>query len=83
MDKSPGKYLTQFIAQELEPEYGSGYSKRQIELFRQFYRAFPIANALRSQLSWTQYKLLIRIDNEDKRAFYIAEVVKIIGLHGN
>ncbi len=71
-----GKYLTQFIAQELEPEYGSGYSKRQIELFRQFYRAFPIANALRSQLSWTQYKLLIRIDNEDKRAFYIAEVVK-------
>lgn len=76
VDKSPGKYLTQFIAQELEPEYGSGYSKRQIELFRQFYRAFPIANALRSQLSWTQYKLLIRIDNEDKRAFYIAEVVK-------
>jgi len=33
-----GEYLTKFIAQELEPELGSGYSRRQIELFRQFYR---------------------------------------------
>jgi len=71
-----GKYLTEYISKELEPEYGSGFSKRQIELFRQFYRTFPIANALRSQLSWTQYKLLIRLDNEEQRAFYIAETVK-------
>ena len=71
-----GKYLTQFIAKELEPEYGSGFSKRQIELFRQFYRTFPIANAVRSQLNWTQYRLLIRIDNQDKREFYIAETIK-------
>jgi hypothetical protein len=32
-----GKYLTEYIADELEPEYGSGFSKRQIELFRQFF----------------------------------------------
>lgn len=71
-----GKYLTEYIANELEPEYGSGYSKRQIELFRQFYRTFPIANTLYSQLSWSQYKLLIRIDNQEKIAFYIAEIIK-------
>jgi predicted nuclease of restriction endonuclease-like (RecB) superfamily len=71
-----GTYLTQYIAQQLEPEYGSGYSKRQIELFRQFYRIFPIANAVRSQLSWTHYRLIIRLDNQDKREFYIAETVK-------
>jgi predicted nuclease of restriction endonuclease-like (RecB) superfamily len=71
-----GKYLTEYIANELEPEYGSGFSKRQIELFRQFYRNFPITNTLYSQLSWSQYKLLIRIDNQDKIAFYIAETVK-------
>jgi predicted nuclease of restriction endonuclease-like (RecB) superfamily len=71
-----GEYLTKYIAQQLEPEFGSGYSKRQIELFRQFYRTFPIANALRSQLSWTQYKTLIRLDNLDQREFYIAESVK-------
>ncbi|AJW62914.1 Endonuclease NucS [Elizabethkingia miricola] len=71
-----GKYLTQYVARELEPEFGSGFSKRQVELFRQFFRIFPIANALHSQLSWTQYKLLIRIDNEQQRDFYIAEAIK-------
>lgn len=71
-----GEYLTKFISQQLEPEYGSGYSKRQIELFRQFYRTFTIANALRSQLSWTHYKLIIRLDSQDKIDFYIAETVK-------
>lgn len=71
-----GKYLTEYIAKKLEPEYGSGFSKRQIELFRQFYRTFPIANTLYSQLSWSQYKLLIRLDNKDKITFYIAESLK-------
>ncbi|MBX9733925.1 MAG: PDDEXK nuclease domain-containing protein, partial [Chitinophagaceae bacterium] len=71
-----GNYLTKFIAEELEPEYGSSFSKRQVELFRQFYRTFPIANAVRSQLGWTHYKMLIRLDSEDKREFYIAEAIK-------
>lgn len=71
-----GNYLIKFIAEQLEPQYGSGFSKRQIELFRQFYRTFPIANTLYSQLSWSQYKLLIRLDTQDKRDFYIAETVK-------
>jgi predicted nuclease of restriction endonuclease-like (RecB) superfamily len=71
-----GNYLIKFVAEQLEPEYGSGFSKRQVELFRQFYRTFPIANTLYSQLSWSQYKILIRLDPKDKRDFYIAEVVK-------
>ena len=71
-----GEYLTKFIAAELEPEFGSGFSKRQIELFRQFYRIFPIANTLYSQLSWSQYKIIIRIDNHHSRGFYVAETVK-------
>lgn len=37
---------------------------------------FPNTNALRSQFSWTHYRTLIRIDNQDKRAFYIAETIK-------
>ncbi|UTA67563.1 YhcG family protein [Emticicia sp. 21SJ11W-3] len=71
-----GNYLTKFVAEQLEPEYGSGFSKRQIELFRQFYRTFPIANALRSQLGWTHYKMLMRLDSQDQREFYIAEAIK-------
>ncbi|MDQ8747729.1 DUF1016 N-terminal domain-containing protein [Elizabethkingia miricola] len=71
-----GKFLTKYISEELEPEYGSGFSKRQIELFRQFYRTFPNTNTLYSQLSWSQYKIIIRLDSQDKIDFYIAETVK-------
>jgi predicted nuclease of restriction endonuclease-like (RecB) superfamily len=71
-----GKLLIKTLANTLEPEFGSGFSFRQLYLFVQFYRTFPIVNALRSQLNWTQYKLLIRMESEDKREFYIAESVK-------
>lgn len=71
-----GAYLIKHLSKELEPEYGTSFSVRQLELSRQFYRTFPIANALRSQLNWTQYRLLIRIEDESKREFYIAEATK-------
>jgi predicted nuclease of restriction endonuclease-like (RecB) superfamily len=71
-----GEYVVKSLSQNLTPVYGSGFSVRQLETMRQFYRAFPITNALRSQLNWTQYRMLIRIEDEDKRTFYIAESIK-------
>lgn len=70
-----GSYLIKSLAHSLEPEYGSGFSVRQLEMCRQFYRLYPIANALRSQLNWTQYRMLIQIDNPDKREYYELESV--------
>lgn len=66
-------YLIAAISKELQPQYGSGLTIRQLERYRQFYRTFPIVNALRSQFSWTHYKLLISLGREEKREFYIAE----------
>ena len=71
-----GKYIVKYLSQNLTPTYGSGFSTRQLYQSIQFYKTFPIVNALRSQLNWTQYRLLIRIEEEDKRTFYIAESVK-------
>ena len=71
-----GTYLIKFLSEQLLPEYGSGFSVRQLERYRQFYRTFPIATTLWTQLSWSQYKLLLAVDNQDKREFYIAETVK-------
>jgi len=71
-----GTYLTKHLAEKLQPEFGSGFSVRQLELFRQFYRSFPIANTVYSQLSWSQYKILIRMDSADKIQFYKEETVK-------
>lgn len=71
-----GEFLIKSLSVELQPQFGSGFGVRQLEMCRQFYRVFPITNALRSQLSWTHYRTLIRIDNQDKREFYIAEATK-------
>ena len=70
-----GAYLIKNLAKQLEPEYGSGFSYRQLAFCRQFYRVYPIANALRSQLNWTQYRMLIQIDDPDKRMYYELESV--------
>ena len=71
-----GAYLIRNLAIELEPEFGSGFSVRTLEQSRQFYRTFPIANALRSQLNWTQYRMLIQIEDTSKREYYELESVK-------
>jgi len=71
-----GSYLIKSISEEFQPNFGTGFTIRQLEMNRQFYRSFQNTNALRSQFSWTHYRTLIRIDNQDKRAFYIAETDK-------
>ena len=70
-----GSYLIKNLANKLIPEYGSGFSVRTLEQSRQFYRLYPIANALRSQLNWTQYRKLIQIEDPDKREYYELESV--------
>ena len=70
-----GTYLLKNLATELVPEYGSGFSVRQLEQSRQFYRIYPIANAVRSQLNWTQYRRLIQIDDPCKREYYELESI--------
>ena len=70
-----GTYLTRNLAKLLEPEYGSGFGVRQLEQARQFYRTYPNANTLRSQLNWSQYRKLIQIDDPDKREYYELESV--------
>ena len=68
-----GAYLLQNVALEIEKEFCSGFSVRQLERARQFYRTYPIATALRTQLNWYQYRLLIQIDDKDKREYYELE----------
>jgi hypothetical protein len=63
-----GTYLIRNLAKEIEPEFGSGFSVRILEQCRKFYRTFPIANALRSQLNWLQYLILKRIENPAERS---------------
>lgn len=70
-----GAKMLQNLAETLVVEYGSGFSYRQLAFSRQFYRVYPIVNTLYSQLNWSQYKLLISIDEADKREYYQLEAV--------
>ncbi|KAA6339100.1 hypothetical protein EZS27_012961, partial [termite gut metagenome] len=70
-----GTYLIRNLATKIEPEFGSGFSIRQLERARQFYRTYPIASAVRTQFNWSQYKLLIHIDDNDKREHYEYETL--------
>lgn len=70
-----GSNLLYNLATNIEKEFGSGFSYRQLAFCRQFYRTYPNMNALRSQFNWYQYRLLIQIDNEDKREYYELESV--------
>ncbi|MES2731684.1 MAG: DUF1016 N-terminal domain-containing protein [Bacteroidota bacterium] len=62
-----GTRLIELLAERLVLEFGKGFDKRNLHYFRQFYLTFPIVNALRSQLSWTHYRELMRIRDERAR----------------
>ena len=68
-----GKQLLKFLAERLTADFGKGFNERSLRHMRQFYQTFPIRNALRSELSWTHYRLLMRIDEPKCRDFYLNE----------
>lgn len=68
-----GARIIRGLAERLEPEYGSGFGIRQLEQSRKFYRLYPIAHTLYAQLNWSQYKLLISIEDAAEREYYQLE----------
>ena len=73
-----GEYLIKSLAKELQGDWGNGFSVANLKNFRQFYQTFPDfekSYALRSQLTWSHYRLIMRVDNRIARDFYIHESV--------
>ena len=68
-----GKYLIRDLAGALTNEFGKGFDERNLRFMRQFYLVFPIRNTLRTELSWSHYRQLIRIEEDDARLFYMKE----------
>lgn len=71
-----GKQVLQYISDRMTAEFGKGFDIRNLRYMRQFYLMFPNVNALRSELSWTHYRLLMRVGEAKARAFYMEESVK-------
>lgn len=71
-----GKEILQKVSEKLQQEFGKSFSIRNLQQMKKFYVIFPIANALCSQLTWTHYRALLRIENEEARKWYMDECVK-------
>jgi len=68
-----GKYLIRNLAIKLTDELGKGFDERELRRMRQFYSKYPIRGAVRPELRWSHYRLLLRIENEKARTWYLAE----------
>ena len=70
-----GKSVLQELSKRLTEEFGKGFSVRTLQQMKKFYVTFPNTNALRSQLTWTHYRLLLSVEDEQARRWYMDEAV--------
>ena len=68
-----GKSIIERLSKRLTAEYGGGFSVTNIRYMRQFYLFYPIRHALRDELSWTHWRVLLRVGDEAARNYYIQE----------
>lgn len=68
-----GKRLLPKLAESLTAEFGRGFDERNLRNMRAFFQVFPIWNAVRTELSWTHYRTLLRVEDEKARRWYMDE----------
>ena len=83
-----GSYILKSLSKALSSDFGNGFSIANLKNFRQFYLTYPekekgyavrsdsenpIGYALRSQLTWTHHRLIMRVQNAEARAYYLKE----------
>lgn len=84
-----GQFLINNLSQRLTQELGEGFTEQNLRNIRQFYIVYrdhspaeyksagqKIRYALRSELSWTHYRILMRIEPLEARRFYEIECIK-------
>ena len=68
-----GTGLIKYLAERLTKEFGKGFDESSLRRMRQFFQVFQIRAALRHELSWTHYRLLMKVGDEAEREFYLRE----------
>ncbi len=70
-----GRKIVSELSTRLTQEFGKGFDPSNLWNMRLFYLAYPKLDALRRELTWTHYRILLRVDKPDARAFYEMEAV--------
>jgi predicted nuclease of restriction endonuclease-like (RecB) superfamily len=70
-----GQGLLKELSQNLTADFGKGFDQSNLRYMRLFYQVFPIRDALRHELGWTHYRLLLKVENEKRRSYYLHEAI--------
>jgi predicted nuclease of restriction endonuclease-like (RecB) superfamily len=70
-----GKQVLNDLSARLKSNFGKGFDPSNLSMMRAFYLGYPNFDAVRQELSWTHYRLLIRVDKPNARSFSEAEAV--------
>ena len=68
-----GAKLLPRLAEALTGEFGRGFDERNLRNMRSFYTTFPIWDAVRTELNWTHYRTLLRVEDSTARTWYLNE----------
>ena len=71
-----GETVLRKISKELTDDFGKGFDESNLRNIRYFYLTYQKCDALRHELSWTHYRILMRVDKPEARTFYETECVK-------
>lgn len=71
-----GDGLIDALAEKLTVEFGAGFTRSNLRNMRQFYLCFENCHTLCGELSWSHYRLLITVENEEARQYYTEECRK-------
>lgn len=71
-----GKQTLKTVSERLTEMFGKGFDESNLRRMRMFYKAFPIRDTLCHELSWSHYRHLIRVENEQVRLWYQREAVE-------
>lgn len=70
-----GESILKNLSERLTADFGKGFDQSNLRNIRAFYLTYQKCDALRHELSWTHYRILMRVEKPEARAFYEAECV--------
>jgi len=71
-----GKHLMNYLSKRLTKDFGKGFDESNLRYMRKFYMTFPIRDTLRHELSWSHYRMIMKVENSNAREYYLEESIK-------
>lgn len=71
-----GKSILKDLSEKLTEEFGKGFNIRNLKHMKRFYELFGNMNSVSTQLSWTHYRHLLKVEDSSARNWYMRECEK-------